>query len=138
MNFLKNVYIFTCNFTFKVFPTCMYGHTSISTQALQHKSDQLAACEFMCMVTPIGGVSSILRNLKKENATCFVHCVYVGGGGSLICFGIENTEDMKNFGDYWKFQSLKVHSAYLNILKNEYGYWTMINHNLLKLSNLRK
>ena len=36
---------------------------------------------------------------------------------------------MKNFGEYWKFQLLKLHSAYLNIFKNEYGYWTIISHN---------
>ena len=39
----------------------------------------------------------------------------LGARGSLMCFEIENTEDMKNFGEYWKFQSLKLHSAYLNI-----------------------
>ena len=79
----------------------MYDHTSISTQALQHKLDRWG------FVHP--------TNLKKEDATCFVLCVYVGAQGSLMCFEIENTEDMKNFGEYWKFQSLKLHSAYLNI-----------------------
>ena len=49
-----------------------------------------------------------------------------------MCFEIENTEDMKNVGEYWKFQSLKLHSAYLNIFKNEYGYWTIINHNMFE------
>ena len=33
-------------------------------------------------------------------------------------FEIENTEDMKNFGEYLKFQSLKLHSAYLKLKKN--------------------
>ena len=57
----------------------MYGHACFSNQALQHNLDQPStAFEFMCMVTPIGGVSSILRNLKKEDATCFVHYIYVG------------------------------------------------------------
>ena len=35
----------------------------------------------------------------------------LGARGSLMYFEIENKEDMK----YLKFQSLKLHSAYLNI-----------------------
>ena len=48
------------------------------------------------MVIFIGGVSSLLRNLKKEDATWFVHCIYVGGAGVLdVIIEIENKEDMK-------------------------------------------
>ena len=44
-----------------------------------------------------------------------LYIVYMlGARGSLMYFEIENTEDMKNFGEYLKFQSLKLHSAYLN------------------------
>ena len=45
------------------------------------------------MVIRISGVSSILRNVKKEDATWSVHCVYVGARGSLMYFEIENKED---------------------------------------------
>ena len=42
----------------------------------------------------------------------YVVCMF-GARGTLVYFEIENTEDMKNFGEYLKFQSLKLHSAYL-------------------------
>ena len=34
---------------------------------------------------------------KTEDATWFVHCVYIGGAGTLVYFEIENKEDMKFF-----------------------------------------
>ena len=52
-----------------------------------------------------------------------LYVVYMlGARGSLMYFEIENTEDVKNFGEYLNSQSLKLHSAYLNFFKNEYWY----------------
>ena len=56
---------------------------------------------YLCRIT-------LLRNLKKEVATWFVHCVYVGGTGGL---------DIK----YLILQSLKLHSSCLTFFKMNTG-----------------
>ena len=91
LNFFENVYMFH-----------MHGHTFISTQPLQDlRFATLCGNPYRWrLICPSYEIE------KKEDATWPVHCVYVGGVGSLMYFEIENKEHMKSFGEYLKFQSL--------------------------------
>ena len=62
------------------------------------------------VVIRIGGVLSILRNWKRrmQHGLCIVYTCKLGAWGSLVCFEIENKEDIKSFGEYLKFQSLSL------------------------------